>query len=101
LKTSWKNIVIYSIFLLTILLGSTFLSRHYSQVLGQSEYPVSIYLPLVTRDFPFLSVFGATITPISSQGGLELMVQAGVQWTRPCSDGILLNQTEEKDPGKR
>jgi hypothetical protein len=82
MKVSLINIIFLLVMLVALMVASVFISRQSSQAFGQFESPISIFLPLAYNDYPYLSVFGVTINPLSAQGGLDLITQAGVQWSR-------------------
>jgi hypothetical protein len=67
------------------------------EVHGQAEISDTVYLPIVLRNYPYPSIFGATVQPITTQGGLDQMVQAGVGWTRRT----LSWDSVEPNPGDR
>ena len=47
-----------------------------------SSGPFTIYLPLVMRNFPLQTVFGAEMAQLTSGGGLDQMAAANTSWTR-------------------
>jgi len=44
--------------------------------------PSIIYLPLVRRNFPLQTLFGAQMVQLTSAGGLDQMAAANISWTR-------------------
>jgi hypothetical protein len=51
-----------------------------------------VYLPLVMRNFPFQTVFGVAMDPITTGGGLDQMAAANISWTRPT--GVVWSSVE-------
>ena len=47
-----------------------------------SAASATIYLPLVTRNFPLQTIFGVEMSSISASQGLERVAQAGTTWVR-------------------
>jgi hypothetical protein len=41
-----------------------------------------LYLPLVMRNFPIQTIFGAEMNQLTTSGGLDRMVTANITWTR-------------------
>ncbi|MBU0510929.1 MAG: hypothetical protein KJ638_04410, partial [Chloroflexi bacterium] len=63
----------------------------------QSELAVnaettSIYLPLITRNFSLVTIFGIEMTSITPAGGLDAVVQTEASWTR--RNGVLWSSVE-------
>ena len=54
--------------------------------------PFTLYLPLVMRNFPLQTVFGAGMDHLTSGGGLDQMAAANISWTRPS--GVLWSSVE-------
>jgi hypothetical protein len=57
--------------------------------------PFTIYLPLVRRNFPLQTVFGAGMDQITSGQGLDQMVAANMSWTRAL--GVVWSSVESTE----
>ena len=60
-----------------------------------SSGPFTIYLPLVMRNFPLQTVFGAEMAQLTSGGGLDQMAAANTSWTR--RNGVIWSSVESAE----
>jgi len=65
---------------------------------GAEPGPSTIYLPLVMRNFPLQTLFGAEMAQLTSGGGLDQMAAANISWTRR---NAVLWSAVEPDEGER
>jgi hypothetical protein len=83
-------------FLIAVLLLCTIITNQPAlPVLSAPETPaapVSVYLPLVTMNYPMRNVFGVTMSTLTESNGLTPLAQAGTTWTRRAIDwGVVEN----------
>jgi hypothetical protein len=66
---------------------------------GPIPGPTTVYLPLVARNFPLQTVFGAEMNSITPSGGLTPMVAAQTQWVRRAAvEWHLVQPVENQSP---